>query len=56
MQNTSWLPPLPALKELKHISAPNHQKKLGPGADVQNLFHPYQFYNHVLDGVEGGPL
>lgn len=56
MQNTSWSSPLPALKELNHISAPNHQRKLGPGADVQSQFQPYQFYNHVLDRTEGGPL
>ena len=52
MQNTSWLSPLTALKELNHISALYHQRKLGPEADVQSLFQPYQFYNHVLNLME----
>ena len=52
MQNTSWLSPLPDLKELNHISALYHQRKLGPEADVQSLFQPYQFYNHVLNLME----
>ena len=56
MQTNSWLPPLQALTKLNHISALNHQENLGPRAAVQSQFHPYQFYNHVLDRAEGGPL